>query len=248
MTWQTIAAAVPMTATFGNLCAEIALDKPKEYLNFITPPLAIVLAMQEANKDTIEIFDMLMSQAIPSGVDMTVKEHHQAQAAEIYNYFAKKHTMRRIKDEYVSKYMLAVDELCDNRKRINTEHVKVLVSLPRIYEQNRALERVMKGRNSAKKVDTLSFAAWHGEVEFIERIHYKSKQINQYHYYFSTPTNYLMRVVVNANSYGQTAWTALSALGKLRIDAEVVYTYNVKGYDFNVLQFSPTDTSITPVN
>lgn len=225
---------------------------PIKYLNFNTPPLALVLAMLDAGKDVVQIYSTLSSLGKSPNIkaDSAVEARHQAQAAEIYNYFAKKHTMRRIKGEFISEYMLALDDLIDNKKRINEESVKILVSLPRIYEQNRALERVMKGRNSAKsakKVDTLS-CDWRGEVEFVERVHYKTKQINEYHYYFSTPKNYLMRVVVKANSYGQTAWTALSALGKLHIDAEVVYTYSVRGYDFNVLQFSPTHTSITPVN
>ena len=247
---------------FGNTVNTVALTEwtewnptrtaepaPIKYLNFNTPPLALVLAMLDAGKDVVQIYSTLSSLGkSPLRADSAVEARHQAQAAEIYNYFAKKHTMRRIKGEFISEYMLALDDLIDNKKRINEESVKILVSLPRIYEQNRALERVMKGRNSAKKVDTLSFAAWRGEVEFVERVHYKTKQINEYHYYFSTPKNYLMRVVVKANSYGQTAWTALSALGKLHIDAEVVYTYSVQGYDFTVLQFSPTHTSITPVN
>jgi hypothetical protein len=59
-----------------------------------------------------------------------VRTEHQAQAAKIYNYFANKHTMRRLKDEHISEFMLAVDDLCDNRKRIDLEHVKVLVTLP----------------------------------------------------------------------------------------------------------------------
>lgn len=223
---------------------------PIKYLNFNTPPLALVLAMLDTGRDVVQIYSTLSSLGKSPNIkaDSAVEARHQAQATEIYNYFAKKHTMRRIKGEFISEYMLALDDLIDNKRRINEESVKILVSLPRIYEQNRALERVMKGRNSAKQVDKLGVGAWECEVEFVERVHYKTKQINEYHYYFSTPKNYLMRVVVKANSYGQTAWTALSALGKLHIDAEVVYTYSVQGYDFNVLQFSPTHTSITPVN
>lgn len=249
---------------FGNTVNTVAMTEwtewnptrpdesaPIKYLNFNTPPLALVLAMLDTGRDVVQIYSTLwwLGKSPNIKADSAVEARHQAQAAEIYNYFAKKHTMRRIKGEFISEYMLALDDLIDNKKRINEESVKILVSLPRIYEQNCALERVMKGRNSAKKVDERDkLGAWECEVEFVERVHYKTKQINEYHYYFSTPKNYLMRVVVKANSYGQTAWTALSALGKLHIDAEVVYTYSVRGYDFNVLQFSPTHTSITPVN
>jgi hypothetical protein len=210
------------------------------YLNFNTPPLALVLAMQESGKASNEIYATLQGVGKSKiNTENVVTVEHQKSAAEIYDYFAKKHTMRRLKCEYISKYMLAVDELCENRKRINEEHLKVLVSLPRIYNQNRSLERVMKGRNSAKKIETFSFAAWRGEVEFVEKVELKFGGRTEVQYYFSTPKNYLMRVVVKKGEYGETAWNFLSKKEKLYIDANVVYTYNVSGYDFNVLQPTP---------
>jgi hypothetical protein len=248
---------------FGNTVNAVVIDEwtewnptraakpaPPKYLDFNTPPLALVLAMLDAGKDVVQIYSTLSSlgESPHIKVETAVEARHQAQAAEIYNYFAKKHTMRRIKDEFISEYMLALDDLIDNKKRINEESVKILVSLPRIYEQNRALERAMKGRNSAKKIDTLSFSAWRGEVEFVERVLIKSKSHSkshsEYQYYFSTPKNYLMRIVVKKGQYGSNAWDLLAEHGKLHISADVTYTYNLKGYDFNVLQPSPEHTKI----
>ena len=218
---------------------------PPVYLDFNTPPLALVLAMQEVGKKSYEIYSTLQGVGKSKiNTENVVTVEHQQRAAEIYSYFAKKHTMRRIKGEYVSEYMLAVDDLCENRKRINEEHIKILVSLPRIYNQNRSLERVMKGRKSAKKLDAKSFARWRGEIEFVERVHCKMGHCNEYHYYFSTPKNYLMRVVVKKGEYGQVAWDTLSKAGKLSIDADTVYTFNIRGYNFNVLQFLPEITEI----
>jgi hypothetical protein len=217
-------------------------EKPKEYLEFNTPPLALVLAMQEAGKESYEIYSTLQGVGKMHGrIDIVpvITTEHQKLAAEIYNYFAKKHTLRRIKGEHVSKYMLAVDELCDNRKKINEEHIKILVSLPRIYNQNRSLERVMKDRKSAKKIENLSFAAWKGQIHFVEKVHVKHSANNEVHYYFSTPRNYLMRIVVKKGEYGETAWDVLSKTGKLHIDSPATFTYNIRGYDFNVLQPSP---------
>lgn len=218
---------------------------PKEYLDFNTPPLALVLAMQDAGKDSSEIYTTLMGVGKRNiNVDNVVTIQHQKIAAEIYDYFAKKHTMRRLKSEWISEYMLALDDLCENRKRIDKESVKILVTLPRIYNQNRELETVMKGRNSAEKLQSLAFARWSGNVEFVKRVHIKAGNTNEYHYYYSTPKNYLMRVVIKKGAYGQSAWDTLSALGKLYIDADVVYTYPIRGYNFNVLQFSPEHTEI----
>jgi hypothetical protein len=237
-------------AAFNNdwdVCEPVKAEKTKEYLEFNTPPLALVIAMQEADKESHEIYSTLqgvgkMHGRINSEAVVTVE--HQKRAAEIYDYFAKKHTLRRIKGEYISEYMLSLDDLCDTRKKINEEHVKILVSLPRIYKQNKDLERIMKGRNSAKKLVNLSFASWRGTVEFVEKVHIKSGHKDEYHYYFSTPRNYLMRVVVKKSDYGSVAWDVLSRAGRLDINAEVVYTYAIKGYDFNVLQFSPKHTEV----
>lgn len=223
-------------------------EKTKEYLDFNTPPLALVIAMQEAGKLSYEIYDTLVGLGKNPHIraDTAIDAKHQAAAAKMYDHFAKKYTLRRIKGEYISPFMLAVDDLCQNRKRVDTESLKILLSLPKFYNQNCALERVMKGRKSSKKIDTLSFAAFHSEVEFLEKIQITRKGINEVHYYFTTPKNYLMRVVVKKSEYGESAWDALVKFGKLKIDSEVVWTFPIKGYDFNVLQCSTT-MEITPV-
>ena len=238
-----------VTAVWADEAEEL-FETPKEYLEFNTPPLALVLAMQEAGKAGYDIYSTIEGVGKHTRIDAgnVVTVEHQQRAAEIYDYFAKKHTMRRIKGEYVSKFMLAVDDLCDTRKKIDKESVKVLVSLPRIYEQNRALERVMKGRKSAKKMDLLPFAAFRGEVEFVERVHVKMGRTNEYQYYFSTPKNYLMRIVVKKGEYGSNAWDTLVKFPKLHIDTEAVYTFPVRGYDFNVLQPSPENLEIKVVD
>lgn len=222
-------------------------EKPKEYLEFNTPPLALVLAMLEGGKDVPEIYSTIEGVGRHPSIkaDNVVTSEHEKSAAEIYDYFAKKHTMRRIKGEWISKYMLAVDDLCENRRKIDKENVKALVTLPRIYNQNRALERVMKGRKSAKKLN--SFAAWKGEIEFVEKVHVKAGNTNEYHYFFSTPKNYLMRVVVKKGEYGGNAWDFVAAQGKVYIETQAVYTHAVRGYDFNVLQPSPESLEIKAV-
>lgn len=213
---------------------------PKEYLDFNTPPLALVLAMQEAGKQGYEIGETLIGMgARHHRIDNAIKSHHHQHANEIYSYFSKKHTLRRIKGDYISEFMLAVDDLCENRKRIDKEHVAALISLPRIYNQNCSLERVMKGRKSAPKPNDLHFPAMTGTVEFVEKIYIKHGNTNEMHYFFSTPKNYLMRIVVKKGEYGETAWDVLARAGKLLIDSPYTYTYNVRGYDFNVIQPSP---------
>lgn len=249
-TLNTTLASLPVASIFDDIWDTSGITeaaKPKVYLDFNTPPLALVIAMQKGGKDNSQIFDTLVGVGKaprPILLEETVSKEHQAEADKIYNYFAKKHTMRRLKNERISGFMLAVDDLCDHRKRIDLEHVKVLVTLPGFYQQNCVVESIMSRHESVENIKTLSFSAWHGEVEFVKRIHVKNSRLNEYHYYFSTPKNYLMRITVQKGDYGVSAWDTLVNLGKLRIDTEVVYTKPIRGYDFNVLEPAPSHMEI----
>lgn len=224
-------------------------EEPKVYLDYNTPPLGLVIAMEETGKQSYEIYETLVAVGKLPHVraNTAISTDHQKQAATVYNYFAKKYTLRRIKGEHISPFMLAVDDLCENRKKIDLEHLKVLLTLPKFYKQNCSLERVMRNRKSVQHIKSLPFAAFRGEVEFVERVHVKYGRTNEYQYYFSTPKNYLMRIVVKKGDYGLTAWDTLAKFGKLHIDTEAVYTFPVKGYDFNVLQPNPEHTEINIV-
>jgi len=221
-------------------------EKPVKYLEFDDDPLALVCALIEKNIQLPEVVATLGQDYVVNKVDLTtvVKDKHHQQSNEILQYFAKKHTMRRLKGEWVSKYMQSIDEIVDDPMRINKEYIPILVTLPRIYEQNRGIERVIKGHKSAPRSDDLSFPPMEGEVEFVERVHFKVGRSNEYHYFWRTPNNYLMRVVVQKGHYGSEAWDLLAEHGKLHVSADVTYTYNIKGYDFNVLQTSPEHTKV----
>lgn len=228
--------------------AKKAEPAPPVYLDFNTPPLALVLAMQDAGKDGCEIYATLQGVGKSKiNTENVVTIEHQKRAAAIYDYFAKKHTMRRIKGEWISEYMLAVDDLCENRKKINPKNFTVLISLPRIYKQNRSLERLMKGHKSAPKPDDLHYPAMEGEIEFVEKIHIKHRGKNEVHYYFSTPNNYLMRIVTKKGEYGESAWNVLANAGKLNISTDATFVMSITGYDFNVIQPTP-DMEIEIIN
>lgn len=223
--------------------------KPKEYLEFNTPPLALVIAMQEAGKDGSEIYQTLVGVGKRPHIkaDSVISSDHQAQAAKIYSYFAKKHVLRRIKGEFISEFMLAVENLCENRKKIDVEHVKVLISLPRIFKQNRELETIMKGHTSAPKLDAFHFPLYEGVVEFVDSVIVKDRTKNEKHYFFRTPENYLMRIVVKKHEYGANAWDCLAKFGKLKIKTDASFTMPIKGYDFAVVQPSPSHMEINPL-
>lgn len=219
-----------------------AEEKPKEYLNFITPPLALVIAMQKAGKMNYDIHTTLENIGKPNGIgtDTSVTTENQKRAQEIYEYFQKKHTLRRLKNQHVSKFMLAVDELCENKNKVALEHVKVLVSLPRIYRENRKIESIIKDRISADKyADSLSttineVVKFAGKVELTNQANFR-----EFHYFFCTDSNHLVRIVVKKGDYGDAVWNFLSKSKKIRIDSLIAHVHKIRGYEFNVIQPSP---------
>ena len=224
-------------------------DNPIKYLEYDDDPLALVCALVRIGKQLYEMIEVLndsfktrITQYI--SIKNLIEQQDRDRANEIYDYFNKKHTLRRIKGEWISEYMLAIEDLCNVRQKINQEHVKILVTLPRIYKQNKQLERIMKGRNSSKATSNISFAAMHTELEFVDRVRIKQGNRDEMHYYWSTPKNYLVRFVVPYNQYGMSAWDFITSQGKIHLDSEVVHTYQIKGYNFNVLQPNPAHMEI----
>ena len=220
---------------------------PIKYLEFNANPLALVCAMLRQGKSGCEVGEVLIglgNKPRPIDASRAIEQQDIDRANEILKYFAAKHTMRRIKDEWISQYMTAVDEIIENPCKLNKEHVGILISLPRIYEQNRAQERVMKGHKSAPKSNDLQWPAMEVELEFVERVRVKAGRNNEYHYYWRTPKNYLVRVVMRVGDYGSSAWDILASHGKIHLSSEMSFTYAIKGYDFNVLQPSPQHMEI----
>ena len=218
------------------------------YLEFNANPLALVCAMLRKGKQPYEAAEVLngVGTRVTRHIDISqsIEREDEDRANEILKYFANKHTMRRIKGEWVSEYMLALDDIVDNPKRINKEHVGIVVSLPRIYEQNRSLESVMKGHKSAPKSIDLHWPSMEGELVFVDKLNIKNGSNNELHYFWRTPKNYLVRFVLRKGHYGSEAWDVLAKHGKIHVSAEHTYTHSIKGYDFNVLQLSPEHTEI----
>jgi hypothetical protein len=211
-------------------------EKPKVYLDFNTPPLAHVIAMQEAGKPLTDIVSMISN----NEAVIAITAEHQQQADEIYSYFANKHTMRRLKGEHISEWMLAVDDLCENRKRIDKESVTILVTLPKFYKENRAVELLMRDYKSVP-VDKIQIVEnFNEELEFVKKIQRRAANRKHDDYYWKTKNNYLVRVRLDHTGAGSSAWECLSKIGKVRLTATYCHPMRIQGYDFYVLQPNST--------
>ena len=241
MTWQTVATAATSTIfNTDNLCCEIALDKPKEHLNFNVPPLALVIAMIERNKSLSDIIETLHG-AGSTDVDMperVVTAEHLIQADQIYRYFASKFTMRRLKNEYISSWMEKVDAFCNERNRIDKESLTVLVTLPKFYKENRELEPLMRDYSgvSVKTGKDVLIENFAETLTFIKKIERRAKRVFYNDYYWKTQNNKLVRIRLENNTAGVGAWDCLGKLGKIKITSDYCYVQRIQGYDFYVLQ------------
>jgi hypothetical protein len=223
-------------------------EKPKEYFNFSTPPLAIVVAMLEAGKEQWEIGETVkaLGKRPDIGTDSAVTKQHQETANEIYDYFAKKYTLRRLKNEHISKYMMAVEELCENRTRMDTEHIGILVTLPKFFKENRELESLMKEHQS---ID-LKRSQKHGIeldeiVEFVKSIRIQRKNGTATHYFWLRSNGTLIRTASKTNNIDNSAWDCLARAGKIKVKTEQGIAANIQGYDFTVLDlYHPTSISL----
>jgi hypothetical protein len=211
-------------------------EKPKVYLDFNTPPLALVIAMQAGGKSLVEIHETIrgLGQNPHVKTEHVVSADHQALAAEIYNHFAKKHIMRRLKNEHISEFMRVVDALCENRKRIDQEHVQVLVTLPRFFEQNRALEQVMKSAKSINRDKAEMFIPFEEELEFVNTVHIMRKNQDSIHYFWKTRKNKLVRFVIKNHDISNSVWKMLTKHGKIRVKSNYPGITHIQGYEYFV--------------
>jgi len=223
--------------TIGNLFGEIALDKP-EYLTFSTPPLALVVAMIESGKGYIEIVEILLAVESNNVESATVvTDAHRQQADEVYNYFAKRHTMRRLKGEYISQWMTKVEELCENRQRINKESLTLLVTMPKFHQGNLEVDPLVRDYKSLKADRTVE--NFKETLAFVKKIKRRAKTSKYNDYYWKNNENHLVRIRLETGSPGNAAWDCIAKVGNITLESAYCYTTNIPGYDFYVLESSP---------
>lgn len=224
--------AQPVSVWFDEI--ESVIDSTKKdpvYLDFNTPALAIVLCLLEEGKSPSECLEAILS---TNDYSHLVNALHVDQANTIYSYFSKKHTLRRVKGDFVSDWMNSVDQLCENLYKINKEHVRILVTLPRIFEYNKNIEAVMKPRKSVAK--DLRVDDFESELKFVNSVVVHAQhQGTRTDYFWETPNKYLVRICIDHTDLGKPAWDFLARQGKIKLSTINCATARIKGYDFYVL-------------
>lgn len=215
------------------------VEKPIEYLEFNSPPLALVIAMIQAGKHLSDIV-VTLEGIERNNVDVknVVTAEHQAKADKIYSYFSNKHTMRRMKDEYISKWMMAVEDLCDNRKRINKKSLPILVTLPRFYQENLELESVMREHNTLP-LDMIKrgyHRSFDHDLEFVKKIKRRAATKKSDDFYWRTKDKNLVRIRTEIHNTSSGAWDYISKQKTINLKTDTVQLQRIQGYNFVVFE------------
>lgn len=211
-------------------------DKPV-VLEFNQNPLALTLKFLREGKMLFDVISILATTPA-SDKSLRVSDEDLATAETIYNYFSKKHMLRRIKGDFISEWMLRVDDLCENRKTVNKDNLKVLVSLPRIYKQNLETEELIKEFKSVPIVNTKAtyIDKFASELEFVKRFEFRESNSRKYvDYFWKTPNDYLVKIREEEGSVGISAWDCLARSKRIKIATKSANVARFKGYDFRVL-------------
>lgn len=204
--------------------------KPEKYLKFSFPPLEYVCARIRNGTELSSIGDELK---LGGDTNVPLLAQDTDLSNKIYSHFKNKHTMRRLRGEYISKYMLAVDNVCENKYEILDENLPVLLTLPRFYEQNLRIEGIMKHGISIDKRKSYNLP-FEKDLEFLDCVNISNKSHNSNHYFWKTKEGTLVRAVVKAYDISNSVWRCLAKQKHIRIKSDFTNISNIQGYDYYV--------------
>ena len=173
-----------------------AVKEPR-FINCDIDPLIYVVEWIGCGLPLTEIHSRLHQQLfeVPSFNESVV-----LQANNIRNFFKNTILLRRLKNEYISPFMTALEELNENVNCVNVDHIKILVKLPDFYREStetRDLFADYKSLDSSKNTVEID-ESW----TFVKKIKRSSKQENFWRYYFSNSKKELMSI--NCKSFSDT--------------------------------------------
>lgn len=229
-----------MNVFFDEIESKISIAK--EYLNFGTDVLGLVITLTEQGKGLVEIGELLTNSRNhePDTYKSLSPLAHQLQADKIRKYFVNKHTMRRLKGEMISDWMLAVDEIAEDPERINKDSIKILVTLPKFYKENRDLETLIRDYKSVPSKVAMPLVDFDMNIQFVKTLERNALSGKYKDYYWSTPTGHLLRIRQEPSDVGISAWDYISQQGTIRIKGKYCKAVRLQGHDFSVLQPIPT--------
>lgn len=173
--------------------------------------LAYVVAWQKQGRAPFECHGLI--QRSPEyendtaySIDLT--DDIREEAAAIRRFFQNKIVMRALKDEHVSKWMNAVTEMLASPTKINNEHIKIIVTLPRFYKESKATEAIFEGCTSIDPTEPF-LGEFNENFEYLGTVRRESKNENELRRYFKNSKNQVLAVFLPSNSPANPMWDYL---------------------------------------
>lgn len=209
-------------------------ERPKEYLEFNTDPLALVCAMLRAGKEYYAIASTLQGVGTRTVLtDTVITDEDKEYAQRIRKHFRNKILMRRLKNMNISKFMQAVDEILETPLRIEKDSVSPLMKLPDFYEEDKVTEALFAEHTSvpARNVKGLDTT-----LEYAGTVKRRTSRTKVDMQYWRAPSNHLVRVIFPLHDMGRSAWECFAKHGKIKINTISGGVSKVTGYDYFVYQ------------
>ena len=216
----------------------VELEKPKEYLNFDSDPLALVIAMQRAGKDLPSIMETVRQigkRKNPLSIHEAVIAEDRAMAGTIYKHFRNKILMRRLKNQNLSKFMQAVDEVVENKHKIEVDSLAPLIKLPDFYREDIDTTAIFNAHNSIpgslrKELDCV--------IKYVGTVERNTQRFKGEFQYWATPNNHLVQVQLEKSNPASAGWRYIAQEGTVRIRTQHPVVMKIRGYDMNVVKLT----------
>lgn len=239
---NTMTNSLDVKALFGDIFDDAVTKKDPKRIEFDYDPLAFVCAMVRSNFQPFEIISFLQYPGNELTPQDNIEQQDKDRADIIRSYFSKKHMLRRIKGEFVSKWMHKVDCLCEKPTTIDKDLLTVVVTLPRIFEHNLFTDEL------AKEYTTVPDKAKPFVLEPVEFVTKKLRQTrngSNFEYYWRNSNKQLLRQRVSAGDPSNQAWDFIAKQGRVRMSCLHPAVAKLEGYNFQLFNLS-ADTEIEP--
>ena len=213
------------------------IEKPKEYLNFGDDPLALVIAMQRSGEDLPSIMSTLtgIGKRKTTIATLTVTAEDRAMAEVIYKHFRNKILMRRLKNQNLSKFMQAVDEVVEDRHKIEVDSLAPLIKLPDFYREDIDTAAIFNAHTSVpgslrKELDCV--------IKYVGTVERSTQRFKGEFQYWATPSNHLVQVQLEKSNLASAGWRYIAQEGTVRIRTQHPFVTTIRGYDMNVVKLT----------
>lgn len=212
---------------FVNLVdGTVKKEKPICYVEFDLDPLAYIVKWVESNVTTNDIYTWLENKEYTKE---TVTDEHIKKAEEIRSFFNNSIMLRRLKGEFVSPFMNAVEELNSTICKVNVDHIKILIKLPFFYKESTETRDLFAKYLSLE--DTKEYKEVDNVWTFVKKIQRHSKHEKFWRYYFFNSNQNLMCILVNPNTDTSAFLDYIISQGSVGIKGNA-YHWRQPGHNF----------------